>query len=216
MKLLSVEQARSIWLFPTADVNPTGKFIGPIFADLIKIYKFGSVPNLPEAIKKNAGVQFSVGMFNSPKHGPINADVGIFNDGLIGDTRTDTDTTDEFLDDILTRGKKEMGLEYPANIRKQYASKVHVEVSKSLNSLNSKLEMFAKHISEKSPGFSNATYQLGGINFVAEQVGPLASQVFRFEKVENVPFSTNRYYSFAAMRTTDHLELLAQLEAILR
>lgn len=215
MKLLSVEQARSIWLFPMADMNPSGKFLYPIIGDIISRYKFSNIPDIAEAIKNNQGIILGNGAFAHKKHGEISADLGIYNDGLVGDTKTDSDASDTFIDDLLTWISKEYGLKYPNNIRKQYASKIYVESNKRLDALNPKLEKFANALSAKSISLGKVSYELGGINFTAEQTGSLVPAVFRFERVEKVPYSDNRYYSFSGLSIADHLELLDQLEEIL-
>lgn len=215
MNLLSVEQARAIWLFPTADLNPYGKYIYPMTEGIISRYKFSNIPNIPEAIKNNQGIILGNGAFTSDKYGEIGVDLGIYNDGLVGDTKADTDASDAFITDVLTWISKEYGLQYPKNIRKQYANKIYVESNKRLNELSDKLEKFTKALSAKSSLLGNVTYELGGINFTAEQVGSLVPAVFRFERAEKLPYSDNRYYSFAGLPSKDHLELLDQLEAIL-
>ena len=215
MKLLSVEQARAMWLFPFPDINPSGKYIVPVSVELIKRYKFATVPNIPEAIKNNQGIIFGTGAFTHDKRGEIQVDLGIYNDGFVGDTKTNTDSSEEFLHDIFTYLKSEFGLLYPNNIRKQYLSKIYVETKKSLNSLNPKLERFTKSLTEKSYAFGSVAYELSGINLSTEQRNAIAPPIFRFERAEKSPFSSNRYYSFAGLKTSDHLELVEQFLSIL-
>lgn len=215
MNILSVEQARAIWLFPAADINPSGKYLYPLLMDLVKRYKFANLPNIAEAIKNNQGILLGNGVYTHSKRGELHAELGIYNDGLVGDTKADTEASETFLDDLLTWVQKEYGLQYPKNIRKQYGSKLYVETKKSLNSLNPKLGKFANAISAKSKALGKLAYELGGVNFTAEQTGPLVPAVFRFERAEKGPYSDNRYYSFAGLSTADHLELLDQLETIL-
>lgn len=215
MKLLSVEQARSIWLFPFGDINPSGKYIVPISMKLVERYKFANVPNIVDSIKNDKGILFGTGVFVHGKRGEVTVDIGIYNDGIVGDTKADTDASEEFLHDVLQWMEKEFGLHYPENIRKQYSSKMHIETKKSLNSLNPKLSKFAKTLTQKSAIFGNIEYELGGLNFVTQQGNALAPPIFRFERSEKVPYSDNRYYSFAGLRTVEHLDLLNQLEMIL-
>ena len=122
MKLLSIEQARAMWIFPLAEINPNGKYLQPVIAELIKRYKFSNVPNIAEAIQKNQGIILGQGAYAYGKVGEIQADIGIYNDGLVGDTTKDTDASDAMLTDILKWIQKEYGLQYPKNIRKQYVS----------------------------------------------------------------------------------------------
>lgn len=216
MKLLSVEQARAIWLFPAADINPSGKYLLPLLAELVKKYRFTTVPNIAEAIKNNQGIILGHGAYTYGDRGELQADLGIYNDGLVADTKADTDVSDTLLNDVLIWVQKEYGLKYPGNIKKIYWSRLYVETNKALNSLNPKLAKFAKSLIEKSTGLGAVAYELGGINFTTEQKGPLVPPVFRFERAEKIPYSENRYFSFAGMTTADHLEFLDQLESILR
>lgn len=215
MKLHAVRQARVMWLFPTDEINPQGKYFLPLLMELTKRYNFANIPDVAAAMKKNAGIVLEHGSYTYGTSGDFQIDLGIYNDGLVGDTKSDTDISDSLLNDVLAWLKKEHSFAYPTDMRKTYASKLHFEVSGSLNSLNAKLEKFSKAISSKSQYFGKVDYELGGLNFVAQQVGPLLPQVFRFEREENRPFSSNRYYSFAAMPTKDHIALIEQLEQIL-
>jgi len=215
MKLLSVEQARAVWLFPMGDMNPTGKFMLPFLLQLVNRYKFASVPNISEAIKKNEGIFLEQGVYTDEKRGDVSVELAIYNDGLIADTHADTDVSDDLLEDALTHAQKEFGLVSPKHIRKQHTSKIYVETERKLNSLSPSLAALNSALNKKLKHFGDVSYELGGINLVTEQAGPLTPPVFRFERAETNRYSDNRYYSIAGLRTADHLELLDQLESLL-
>lgn len=215
MKLLSVKQARAIWLFPAADINPTGKYLYPLLGEMIKRYKFANIPNISEAIKNNQGLLFGTGVFSHGNLGEITVELGIYNDGLVGDTKSSTSASEAFLEDLLQWTSKEYGLNYPKNIKKRYMTELYVETGKALGSLNAKLERIAKAISLKSEDDNKSPYQLGGILFAAEQKTAFVPPLFKFERAEKSPFSDNRYYSSAGLRSEDHIEILEQLEDVL-
>lgn len=216
MKLLSVEQARAIWLSPTADINPTGKYLLPILVDLIKKYKFTNVPNVADVVSKNEGLLLRNGAFIYEKQGAIQVDLEIYGDGFVSETKSSTAASEAMLHEVLTWIQKEHGLQYPKNIRKQYLSKLHVETKKSLKLLAPKLDKFTRLLNAKAALLGSVTYELGGVNLTAEQSSStVAPPIFRFERAEKIPYSANRYYSFAGLPTSDHLELLGQFENIL-
>ena len=215
MKLLSVEQARAAWLFPLMDMNPLGKYLLPITIALSTRYKFANNPNVVEALKKKEGLIFGNGVFAHPKLGELTLDIAIYNDAVFADTRADTEASDAFMEDLLMWLANEYGLKYPENPRRQHISRVFVQSKKRLNSLNPRLEKFARALSARSEGFGSVAYELGGVNFTAQQAGPLVPHVFRFERAENIPYSENRYFSYAALPTKEHLALLDELEEIL-
>lgn len=215
MKLLSVKEARAIWLFPIEDVNPSGKYLYPLLGELVKKYKFAQVPNVAEAVKNNQGIVLGQGAFTFGKRGESWAELGIYNDGLVGATHSHTDASEALLTEILSWASKEYGLQPPKSIRKLYASELYVETNSSLGSLNPQLARFAKALSAKMKIVTRSAYELGGINFAAEQSSPFVPPLFRFERADKMPFSENRYFSASGLPTADHLELLGQLEEIL-
>jgi hypothetical protein len=59
-------------------------------------------------------------------------------------------------------------------------------------------------------------FELGGISFFPDQISKTNPAPFRFERLLEVPFIEDRYYSVAPLQTHKHLELLDKLEAILK
>lgn len=205
-----------MWLFSTLEINPRGKYFMSVFAELIKRYSFSNVPNVIEAIRKNEGVILGQGSYTHNEHGNVHAELGIYNDGLVGDTRADTDVSEALLDDVLSWLKKDYSYEYPADIRKQYVSKIYVQLNKSINTVNPKLEKFQKALDKKTPYVGSLSFQVEGIQFASEQTGPFAPPHFRIERMAKTPYDRNRYYSFAGLKTSDHLEMINLFEETLR
>ena len=216
MKLLSIKLARAIWLFPTLDVNPRGKYMFPLLPALIDRYQFANVPDLQEAIKQQKGVKLGSGMFSYKKNEQLAVELGIYNDGLVGDSRSSTIGSEAFLADCLKFAVNEFGLKEPQSITRQFVSEVHVEVEQSLSTLNPRLAAFMKKLSGKVSATQESAYELSGLMFAGVGVGGRNPSPFRFERVENTVPSENRFWSFAPLATDDHLALLDDLVSILK
>ena len=221
MKLLSVKLARSIWLVNIVDLNPRGLSLFGLITPIVNKYKFQIYPTKPEELigKDVIEIKFNGGSFQKDTQHNIAVDLTIFNDGLVVDTRSSTKDSDAFLNDFLNYVSKEFSLTpYLEVLRsKIYVSEVWVQTDKLLNSLNSKLDSFAKRITSLTEGHSHhpIAYETSGIIFWTDPVVTNPPTPFRFERVIDRPFAENRYYSAAPLQTDVHLEMLDELESIL-
>ncbi len=222
MKLLSIKQARSIWLIYLIEINPRGLNLYTLIKPMIEKYKFKIYPTKPEELgfgKETREIKFSGGSFEKDPQHNIGFDLTIYNDGLTLDTRSSTDDSDTILNEFLTWISTEIDLvPYQEVLRsKLYLSELYVQTKKSLNSLNPKLAAFAKHLTSLIVGHEHhpIAFEMSGITFwtdpsVINPPGP-----FRFERTIDIPFIENRYYSAAPLQTNVHLEMLIELESIL-
>ena len=221
MKLLSVKQARAIWLINLIDLNPRGRNILALVADIVNKYKFFKYPNptKPEEFDLSTGIKFQSGTFMRETQPDIMVDLTVYNDGLLADTRSSTDDSDAFLHDLLTHLTDEFDFTpYHEIIRYQsYVSELFVQTTKHLNSLNSKLEKFAKLLTSMIKGHSHhpIAFETVSITFWTDQTITLPPGPFRFERIIEIPFAENRYYSAAPLQTNAHLEILDEFENIL-
>src|SRR5205823_6607519 len=114
MKLLSVNVARAIWLFPLTDLNPRGKASAK--DGLLEIgarYNFAVRPtplDLITARQKNEAVRFLGGVFAPPQKEPVSIDLEIYRDGVVANTRSNTADSSAFIEDLLIWLAKEFGL----------------------------------------------------------------------------------------------------------
>jgi len=220
MKLLSVNRARSIWVGNLIDLNPRGYSLIRIVPDIINKYGFQKFPTKFEEFDPAEGVKFLGGIYQNDAKHKINVDIQIFNWGSVVDTRSSTKDSDDFLDEFLTWIVKEMDLvPYQEIIRtKVYLSELSVQTDKSLNALNPKLDKFARRLTSLIAGHEHHPIKLEtsaiALSTDPNIVGPPGA--FRFERAENIPFSENRYYSAAPLQTDIHLEMLKELESILK
>jgi hypothetical protein len=221
MKLLSVKQARSIWFLYLIELNPRGLNLTSLIKPFVEKYNFQIYPNKPEELgfgKENIEIKFIGGNFRKTPGDIIDFNLSIYNDGLILDTRSSTYDSDTILDDILNWTSSEYGFVpyYEILIRRAYVSELYVQSNKSMNMLNPKLSEFSKQLTSLVVSQEKQhKYETTSIAFWTDQSIANPPGAFRFERVLNVPFNTNRYYSAAPLQTDDHIKMLEKLEKIL-
>ncbi|MBM4301933.1 MAG: hypothetical protein FJ121_10500 [Deltaproteobacteria bacterium] len=222
MKLLSVKQARAIWLIQLVDLNPRGLNLVALIPPITKKYKFQQFPIQPEELgfgKEIKEIKFSGGSFQKDAQHDISIDLTLYNDGLVVDTRSSTEDSDSFLNEFLNWISMEFDLvPYQEVLRsKLYHSELWVKTDKSLNTLNPKLENFAKRLTSLIVGHNHhpILFETYGISFWTNPTITLPPGPFKFERAEGVPFNENRYYSAAPLQTDVHIEMLEELENIL-
>ncbi len=218
MKLLSVNLAKSIWVGRTQDFNPRGINLYPIITPLlIEFYKFVKVPSAIEALDDSKGIIYGAGEFINKEGIPIFVSLTILPGALVADTRSSTKDSDDFLDDLLTRISEELKLPHYKDVitGKNYVSQLHVKTEKPLLSINPALKEITDYLTENVSDMGTVHFEVGGIHFWPEQTILLKPGVFIFERMLNVPFAEESYYSGAPLQTDKHLELLNKLEKIL-
>lgn len=213
MQLLSVQRARSIWLFDTYDLNPRGKDIGSTLIDWLKTkYQFTKVPANVNDLDETKALCYTGGQFRVGRES-VSVELRIYGDGVVGDTRSSTEDTDFFLSDVLQSAAKEFGLPYTQEIiRKQlYVSELTVRTDKTLPSVNPKMAEFARKLGQAIGATSSP--ELASIAFWPDVLPSPAAAIFKFERKWGAEFSENRYYARAPLQTSKHLEILQDLEA---
>src|SRR6266852_4173269 len=114
MKLLSVTNARAMWIFSLADLNPRGKASeNSALLDLGKRYSFVTSPSAADVItakEKNEPIRYLGGTFAPPQRDPIRVDLLIYRNGVVADSRSSTADSELFLEDMFGLDSKEFGL----------------------------------------------------------------------------------------------------------
>ncbi|MGA8573757.1 MAG: hypothetical protein ACLP7A_14420 [Desulfobaccales bacterium] len=218
MKLLSINLARSLWFFNLLEINPKGLNLYPIIIPiLVDSYKFKQYPSVNDVVDETKGVKFEYGEFINRGGNALIINMTIFNDGITAETRSSTNDSDAFLTEILTRLSQELQLPFYKEILRKicYASQVYVTTNKALELINPKVKEISKYLSNNASGFEEISFELGGLTFWPDQKYTNKPFNFIFERILNVPFSENKYYSAAPLSTDKHLELLNKLERIL-
>lgn len=217
MKLLSVNLARALWFCPVQELNPRGKSLYQIIPYLIDKYRFKVFPSDKEVPDENKGIKFEDGEFLTSANELISINLTIFADGLVADSRYSTDESDAFLTDMLMNLSKDHSFPHHELIirRTGYVSQLYVSTDKSLELINPRLKKISEYLCNNVKGFGENFFELGGIYFWPDQTLINKPFNFTFERVLNVPFSENRYYTGAPLQTDNHIELLDIIENIL-
>lgn len=213
MQLERVLLGRSIRLLRMC--GPEG---GNIFApNLVKAcearYGFLQRPHTLEEFDFAKGVTFQYGYFNNRV---VIDKFQVFENGMLIESKIDTDQCDAFLDDVLKLIDNECGIdatEEDGSARFYYSS-LEVQGSFSLAEKFARLHQIGHEIAEKLREYHQNTvdYELLGLLY-----GPGSGTVpaFRFERRENAPEEKRLYFSAAPLRTGDHMTVLDRFDAFL-
>ncbi len=218
MELLAVRLARLITLFPTDEINPRGRTLMPdITPAFVKRYGFLKYPQTYAEFDETKGVTFEGGYWKS-----IAVDrIVLYNNGVMVDTRSSTSDSEKVLEDALIWAAENFGLTYHPEMlaRKAYLSELEVKCEARIEMLNPQLKSFAKRLSERasSSAGQNLSYEAFSIGFNFDSAFAKAfSGPMRFERLTDVPYSDNKYFTSAPVPTDAHMLFLDELEAILR
>ncbi|MEW6127987.1 MAG: hypothetical protein AB1757_13185 [Acidobacteriota bacterium] len=224
MELVSVVIARAVWFVNARDINPRGLNLWHTFLPtLTEKYKFIQYPKeMSLDLQREAGDRFVGGTYKNTQGANILINFTSFDDGMVAETRSSTQDSEAFLEEI-SQWIGEFGLVFRPEMvrRKGYVSELIVKSEYRLNALNPKLEKFAARLSKLTSGerlsslpSESFTFETSGLVFTADGLG-LKPSPFRFERENDTLFSENKYYSQAPLQTDTHLELLNELEQIL-
>jgi hypothetical protein len=214
MKLLTVNFARSVWLFNTGDLNPHGLALNPILENIQRRYRFMVFPK-PEVRSPPEDLEFKNGTFAlNGQHIEISK-FTVYGDGLVAETRHSSAATDKFLEDLLGFAVSDYHLAFdPQAIkRKAYVSELIISTDVRIHELTEKIAKFSKLLSEQTDGDVKHEFHNTGFRLSTDPALQIAV-MFIFERQAGVPFDQRRYFSQAPFTTERHLQLLDSLESI--
>jgi len=219
VKLIYVERAMVTWLFDTRLINPKGLDIQQLIDGLKNRFRFAKFPAHSHDLHDNALV-FEAGSFVNSANTAIGANLKTFSDGIVAETQSNTDDTLEFMRQ-LGQAILEDGFALPSEGMEQlgFVSQLRVESETPLLPINPKLASLARFLEIHLSSLDGKTraFEVGGIQLLTEDASkPKAPIPFRFERKYGVPFSQNEYFTQAPLQTNEHLELLEELEKILK
>jgi hypothetical protein len=222
VKLISVKNARAIWLSNLNDLNPRGRAIErDVLSELARRYSFARIPDIREVVearKKNQPIVLESGTFLAQSGDAISIELSVYNDGLIVDSRCSTRECERFLEEVFSWLHVECGLVdfRTIAIKKLYVSELHLSSENSLNIINPAMDRFAEILAGKiaSP-IKNVKYEVGALGFWIDPAQNPRHVHFRLERQEDARFEEKRYYSIAPLQTDEHLDALAVLENLL-
>jgi hypothetical protein len=213
MRLLSVTLARSIWICSFNELNPKGKNLYLAVPLLMKLYKFKKFPSQVELLDVSKGIKFEDGEFKNSEGEAILVSLTVYGDGLVVDTRSSTQDSDNFLIEMSTQLSEHFNLPRIKELirRKDYLSQLVVTTDILLDLINPKLKEISEYLSNNLSGL----FETGGFSFYSDPATKQNPTQFTFERVLNVPFVEKKYYSSANLQTEKHLALLEKFENIL-
>jgi hypothetical protein len=218
MKLLNVVQARSVWLFSTDDLNPRGLDLVPIVMGIRDRYSFQKHPTKAEEVyPASGGIEFGRGAFKLPTGDQIEVvSLVFFSDGIVAETRHSTTASDQVLEDVLSFATDTFRLSFDPTMvaRKTYSSELVFATDIHLDRVNARLKRFAALLAKTAGEAFH--FELGSLRFLSAPVSNGIQLQFTFERRFGTEFDQNRYYSQAPFTTEKHLELLQELEELLR
>lgn len=157
---------------------------------------------------------FNMGLWN----GYQIDDLSVYNDGVIVAAPSETSVIEGFLDDLYDFVKEQFGLEaIPGSEEvRLYESAVVVAFSTDIAARFKLFEDTRNRMSKfyQSYGHSGQEFSAARIEFHHDPTLPSATKPipFKLERRINEPFSANRWYSMAPLKTIDHLRVLTELD----
>jgi hypothetical protein len=220
VQVLAVRVARFIAYLNAEELNPEGKAIAHnYFNAFTERYNFLKRPMTAEEIldPQNKGITFEVG-----KSGDIGiTKVVLFDTAVAIETSASTDASEEIFYDILAWSAETFGLSNRPDLvtRKSYVSELVFTSETPLPAINPGLQTLASRITELVGSYigHSEPFEVSGItiSFDPTQSKQLWTP-FQLYRLAETPFSQNKYYSGAPLKTTDHIQVIKDFEAALQ
>lgn len=217
MQLLSVGLARSIWLFDTNQLNPSGKSIFPdALTWLGEKHSFQTFPKtLADVDKEKKGFIFTAGEFQTDPD-PIMVNLSIYSDGLVAETWSSTEKGDLFIEDVLRSAASRYSLVIPSAIRKQYVSELTVRLDSPLPTSDPLIAAFCKTLDRLFEKHRLPPFELNGMGFGFDMAfSSYKPPGLTVERKLGVDFGLNQFWSRSAFATKDHIFALEEFEKLI-
>jgi|SRR5579863_9140528 len=214
MQLSSVVMARIFALFQTIELNPNGHVFMPDVAErLAKECRFVKYPQKPEEFVEEKGITFETGTFKGQNIDKII----IFPGGIVVDTRDGTDASERTLAQLLEWGASEFGLAYRPEMlkRRVYVGSLIVSSDIPMLEINPVLRLISTVVTEQMEACLGRPlpYEPTGLTVGYDKLNTsFTPTAFTLERRDGLPFSDNKYYSNAPLKTQVHLQLLEAIE----
>jgi hypothetical protein len=201
-------------LVNTLRLNPRGRNLVPIVVGLAERYKFSKLPQANSLLTQPLDLKFEGGAFVASDGIPVAVNVSILDDGLIAETRASTDESDKFLEDAVSWAAAEYGLPQYSELRieRLYVSELTVQLDMPANPFGQSFSSFAGRLRRGVSNNPGIPMELTALHFAPDSSLTKRVASFRIERLANVPFDRSEYYCAAPVPTSEHIELLRDLE----
>jgi hypothetical protein len=159
-------------------------------------------------------LKFEEGVFVGTDGAPLAVNLSILDDGMIAETRASTDESDNFLEDALSWASAEYGLPHYSelSIEKLYASELTVQLDLPANLFSARFSGYTERLRRGVSNNPEIPLELTALHFGPDPSLTKKIAPFKVERLANVPFDRNEYYSGAPAPTSEHIELLQAME----
>lgn len=221
MRIISYNNARVTWLFPLEEIGPLDGMNGSnLISEISRRYEFKNIPSVaaPEEMQKN-GVKFGLGKFKVSDRIQVVTELSVYSDGIVAISEQ-TETGHLFLIDLLGWLRRDFGFrEFSSEVKELFLSELTVEFDQALSRLLPSFELITNAVSKfTAPMFQTKdTMGFARIDLEFDRTSPTIKQGaprFVIERRTNVPFSQERYFCSAPMRTTEHVKSLTEIETL--
>ncbi|HIF09601.1 MAG TPA: hypothetical protein EYQ81_06975 [Sneathiellales bacterium] len=213
MKVLSIEFGQATWLVDIA--LPRGSLYLPeVIPDLTDRYGFVAFPKITEILEPAPSIVFQHGKFENS----VIRKFSVFNDGFTAESQAGNDHAVLFLENFMHWAENQLEVsileisEPKIYYDSQMVIQLDVDLSSKLEFISFVSDSIGKYASDY--GLSYQGYEASGISLSPDQSDVKGYQYspFRIERRVGQPFRKNIYYSTAPLKTSDHKELLEQIE----
>ncbi|MGB6743727.1 MAG: hypothetical protein WBE38_08715 [Terracidiphilus sp.] len=210
MQLASVLLARYFGLIQIGELNLNGTLYLPeLIKALVDRYGFVKFPTDFDSLDENKGIEFIGGRFKKR----VIEKLVILDTGIYLDTAVNTAVSEELWFELMEWAVQTFGATFQPEMIKRhvYVSHLTFHADIPILAVNPILEKIGQVITsevEKNYG-RHLEYRPSviGLHLDLESV-KLGTAAFTIQRREGVPFSENKYYSSAPLKTDLHLELL--------
>jgi hypothetical protein len=217
MKVVTKEGGRILDRLSTEELRPAkGIFLPDFIAAINARYKFTSYPtNLMEAAK-GGGAKFEYGKFDMDDGPAVIKELSLYSDGLICEAY-DTPMADLVLDDFIEWATAEFNMQPRQNpVMRTYSNSLVCIFEKEVESALDKISQMNKLFSKSLKDAYGWDYKVD-LARIACQVDPtniphLRNTNFVIERRVQSPFSENRFFCLAPLKTDAHIKLLETIE----
>lgn len=218
MKLAAIHVSRVSYFLDIVDLVSSGRvFLPDLVTAIAEHCEFRKFPQNFGKENETKGAVFEIGKFGNQ---PITK-LTIFNDGVVLETNSSTDVTEETLLAMLAWAKSASGLQFEPEMvkRKVFFSQLTAYLEVTLDSVHPIFGEISKELSKSNSdlyqqpmAFRTSGITLG-VNTLTAKFLPAA---FSIERRIDVPDTENKYFCSAPLTTGEHIALLEKFEKALQ